>query len=130
MKHMSMKRTALPVLLAAFATGSILASQPILAASSTKKVTYKGPTVNDRWGSATVAIVVQQKKIINVKATATYHTTRSQLIDQYALPRLKSEVLKAQSAKIQAVTGATVISGAYIASLKKAVSKAVSAKTL
>ncbi len=124
-----MKRQALPLLLAALTTGSMMASQPVLAASSSKKLTYKGPVVNDRFGSAAVAIVVQHKKIVNVKATATYHTPHSQLIDQYALPKLKSEVLRAQSAKIQAVTGATMTSGAYVASLKKAVKRAIAAKT-
>jgi uncharacterized protein with FMN-binding domain len=48
----------------------------------------------------------------------------SQAIESKALPILKSEVLKAQSAKIHAVSGATITSTAYIKSLKGALKKA------
>jgi uncharacterized protein with FMN-binding domain len=82
--------------------------------------TFKGPSVNMQWGTVQVTIVVKKSKIINVKATAPKHTSRSALINSVALPLLKKEVLKAQSAKISTISGATLTSGAYIASLKGA----------
>ncbi len=131
MNQTALRRRTLPILFAALATGSVYIANPVLAATATaKKVTYKGPTVDDRFGAAKVSIVVEKKKIINVKANANPDTPRSQHIDQDALPILKNEVLKAQSAKIQPVSGATITSQAYISSLKSAVSKAKKAKAL
>jgi uncharacterized protein with FMN-binding domain len=47
-----------------------------------------------------------------------------QEINSYALPILAQEVVKAQSASIDAVSGATVTSGGYITSLQSAVDAA------
>jgi uncharacterized protein with FMN-binding domain len=115
---------------AAVAAGSALASSPALAASSAKSVTYKGSTVDERWGTIQVSIVVKNKKITNVKATVSDHTPRSNVITSNALPQLKQEVLQAQSANIQLVSGATDLSQGYITSLQSAVNKAIKAKAL
>jgi uncharacterized protein with FMN-binding domain len=82
--------------------------------------TFKGPVVGMQWGPVQVTVVLRSGKIINVKATAPHHTSRSTLINSVAVPILKSEVLKAQSAKINTVSGATLTSKAYIQSLKGA----------
>jgi len=73
-----------------------------------------------QWGNVQVTIITSQGKIINVKAKAPNHTSRSKLINSVALPVLKHEVLKAQSAQIQSLSGATLTSNAYIASLATA----------
>jgi uncharacterized protein with FMN-binding domain len=86
--------------------------------------TYKGPTESSRFGPVQVSIVVSGKKITNVKASAHTSGSPSQAIESHALPILRSEVLKAQSAKIHVVSGATETSTAYINSLKGALKKA------
>ena len=85
---------------------------------------YKGPAVSSTWGPVQVIITLKGKKITNVKAVVHPPEPPSQAIESHALPILKSEVLKAQSAKINAVSGATITSTAYIKSLKGALKKA------
>jgi uncharacterized protein with FMN-binding domain len=116
--------------LAAMAAGGAVSTQHALAASTSKSVTYKGPTVEERWGTVQVSIVVKSKKITNVKATYNVETPRSEFITSNALPQLKQEVLQAQNVNIDLVSGATDLSQAYITSLQSAVKKAVKAKVL
>ena len=130
MHHTSLKRRALPLTFAAVAAGGALSSSPALAASRTTSATYKGPTVDMRWGTVQVSIVVKNKKITNVKSAVDIHTGRSQFINDQALPLLKQEVLQAQSTNIDTVSGATDTSDAYFTSLQSAVKKAVAAKKL
>jgi uncharacterized protein with FMN-binding domain len=49
---------------------------------------------------------------------------RDQEINAYAVPQLNAEVVKAQSASIDAVSGATVTSDGYIQSLQSAIDQA------
>ena len=91
------------------------------AAAVTK---YKGPSVSMRWGPVQVTIKVKGKKIVNVSATAPVDRTRSSFINGQALPMLKQEVLQAQSASINSISGATMTSNAYIQSLQGALQKA------
>jgi uncharacterized protein with FMN-binding domain len=51
-------------------------------------------------------------------------SARGQFIDERAIPILRGETLKAQSAHIDIVSGATQTSQAYIQSLKGALKKA------
>lgn len=92
--------------------------------------TYKGPTVSYHWGTVQVSITVKNKRITNVKTVYNPDTGRSQFIEDRAVPLLKAEVLSAQSANIQYVSGATDTSQAYITSLQAAVRKAIKVKTL
>ncbi|HEX6507615.1 MAG TPA: FMN-binding protein [Chloroflexota bacterium] len=101
------------------------------AASTGKSLTFKGPTEDTRHGPVQVSIVVRSKKIVNVKATITPNEDgRSPFLQSHAVPVLKQEVLTAQSAKIDQVSGATEFSDAYIQSLESAIKKAHSAKAL
>jgi uncharacterized protein with FMN-binding domain len=127
MTNTALKRRVLPIGFAALAAGGALTSSPALAATS---ITYKGATYSNRWGTAQVSIVVKNKKITNVKASVSDHTSRSQFIVDQALPLLKQEVLQAQSASVDTISGATDISQAYIASLQSAVKKAIKARAL
>ena len=127
MTDTSLKRRAVPLTFAALAAGGVLTSAPALAATPT---TFKGSTAGERWGTVQVSVVVKSKKITNVKATVSVHTGRSQFITDQALPLLKQEVLQAQSASIDTVSGATDLSDAYITSLQAAVNKARAAKAL
>jgi uncharacterized protein with FMN-binding domain len=94
------------------------------SASAATSHTYKGPSVGSIWGPVEVDLVVTGKKITNVKAITHPPEPPSQAIEAHALPILRKEVLKAQSAKIHAVSGATITSTAYIKSLKGALKKA------
>ena len=90
-----------------------------------------------RWGPLQVTIVVRKtttitgtKRKVTRKLTAisvpTYpnHTDRSVYINTQALPILKSEALRAQSARIDLVSGATDSSDAFAQSLQSAILKA------
>lgn len=104
-----------------------LISPPASAATvkaTAKAHVYKGSTVSTNWGPIRVAITVKSKKITNVKVTDPTHTARSMVLDGRALPILIQETLSAQSARINAVSGATTISQAYISSLQAAVASA------
>ena len=91
----------------------------------------------DRWGSLQVTILVRKtttitgtKKKVTRRITAvsvpTYpnHTDRSVYINQNALPTLKAEALRAQSANINLVSGATDTSYGFAQSLQAAILKA------
>jgi uncharacterized protein with FMN-binding domain len=110
--------------------------------AATKKIVvskrFSGSVASvDRWGNLQVTIVVRKtttitgtKKKVTRRITAvsvpTYpdHTDRSVFINQNALPILKSETLRAQSAKINMVSGATDTSYGYEQSLQAAILKA------
>ena len=117
-------------------------AQATAAAKTTKRkvVTRKftGTTVQaDRYGPLQVTIVVRKTTVIrNGRASVTRkitslgvpvypdHTGRSQYISQNALPILRSEALRAQSARIDLVSGATYTSDAFAQSLQAAILKA------
>ena len=95
---------------------------------------FVGPAVQaDRWGTVQVTIVVRKttttvgkkktvaRRITGVSATYPTHTDRSIVINQRAIPILRSEVLSAQSTGINFVSGATDTSGAFIQSLQSAI---------
>lgn len=112
---------------AILAAAAALQTNGALAASSQ---TFKGATVSSRWGPIQVSIVVKNKRITNVKISASTHTARSGLIDGNALPILKTETLQAQSARIDQVSGATDLSNAYVQSLQGAIDAAKQHKAL
>ncbi|MET4782798.1 FMN-binding protein [Glaciihabitans sp. UYNi722] len=64
-------------------------------------------------------------KITNVKALQLTNVGgRSVEIDNYAVPILRDEVIKSQSAKVNAVGGATYTSEGYQTSVQAAIDKA------
>ncbi len=84
-----------------------------------------GAVVNGPYGPSQVAITLSGGKI--TKVTVLQHTDdgeNSQQIDGNALPKLTAETLTAQSAKIDAVSGASYTSAGYIKSLQSALDKA------
>ncbi|GIM89152.1 FMN-binding protein [Paractinoplanes toevensis] len=87
--------------------------------------TYTGSVAQTRWGPVQVSITVSGKKITDV-AVPTYPSEngRDIEINSRALPTLRQETLDAQSADIDAVSGATVTSDGYIESLQSALDAA------
>jgi uncharacterized protein with FMN-binding domain len=89
-------------------------------ASSSATHNYTGSAVSTRYGIVQVSISVSGKKVVNVSATLPTDRARSAFINQKAGPILRSEALKAQSAHILKVSGATVTSNGYAQSLQAA----------
>jgi uncharacterized protein with FMN-binding domain len=87
--------------------------------------TYTGDTVQTRWGPVQVQITVAGGKITDSTAVVFPNDNfRDQEINSVALPILEQEVLDAQGAGIDHVSGATVTSDGYVASLQSALDQA------
>jgi uncharacterized protein with FMN-binding domain len=84
----------------------------------------QGPAVGMQWGNIQVTITVKGKKITAISATYPTERARSQFINSQAIPWLREEVLKAQSANVQLIGGATLTSEAYAQSLQAALNQA------
>jgi uncharacterized protein with FMN-binding domain len=94
------------------------------ATAAPRAVSIMGPSVDMDWGPVQVTIVVQGKKLVDVKATAPMERARSNYINSQALPWLRQEALQAQSANIDLIGGATLTSEAYAQSLQAALDQA------
>jgi uncharacterized protein with FMN-binding domain len=92
------------------------------ATSGTLEVS--GNVANTAYGPVLVRLTVTGHRIVKVtilqQPTATAHDLQ---IGQFAFPQLEAETLSAQSAKINAVSGATYTSGGYIQSLQSAIDR-------
>ncbi len=87
--------------------------------------TYTGDAVETRWGTVQVEITVENGTITSADAVQfPSENPRDQQINAYAVPALNAEAVQAQSASIDAVSGATVTSGGYIESLQSAIDAA------
>jgi uncharacterized protein with FMN-binding domain len=87
--------------------------------------TVTGKVENTQYGPMQIQLVLAGKKISKVNVLQQTNTgSNSVVIDANALPKLTSETLTAQSARIDAVSGATYTSQGYIASLQSAVDAA------
>ncbi|MGW2570153.1 FMN-binding protein [Streptomyces sp. NPDC001537] len=108
---------------AALAVPAPSGSSSAAAPTGTKTVT--GDTVQTRWGPVQVRITLKNGRLTEVTAV-TYPTDnpRDQEINSFALPRLRSEALQAQSADIDTVSGATYTSEGYRQSLQSALDSA------
>ena len=87
--------------------------------------TVTGDTIQTRWGPVQVKITLKGGKLTEVTAVQSpSDNPRDQEINSYALPRLRSEALQAQSADIDTVSGATYTSDGYRQSLQSALDSA------
>jgi uncharacterized protein with FMN-binding domain len=86
---------------------------------------YVGTAVQTRYGIVQVAANVSGSRIASVSfVQLTAFDGRSQQINSDAAPLLLQETLKAQSAHIDAVSGATYTSDGYVQSLQSALDQA------
>ncbi len=84
-----------------------------------------GDAVPTQWGEVQVALAVSGGRIAGVTVPVYPHGTPEDVrINAFALPVLVKETLAAQSAHIDAVSGATVTSDGYLTSLQSALDKA------
>jgi uncharacterized protein with FMN-binding domain len=125
------------VALASPVAGSAAAAHVDKAAAKKKVVTKKlvGTVAQaDRWGTVQVVVTVKTtttpgskkatRAYTQLGGSFTYHTDRSQYIMERALPILREEFLRAQSANVQLVSGASYTSQAFEQSLQAALAKA------
>lgn len=91
------------------------------ASRSTDSVVADGAIETTPYGPVQVEVTVSGGRITAVTALQhPFEERRSQEINAVALPQLQSEVLAAQSARIDGVSGATATTEGYIASLQSA----------
>jgi uncharacterized protein with FMN-binding domain len=87
--------------------------------------TFTGAVEQTRYGPVQVQVTVAGGKITDVTALQlTNAEQRSIQISNAAAPILRSEVLKAQSASVATVSGATFTTEGYLTSLQSALDKA------
>ncbi|MEK6309724.1 MULTISPECIES: FMN-binding protein [Curtobacterium] len=93
--------------------------------ASVEDGTFTGQTAQTQYGPVQVQIAVSGGKLTDVTALQlTNDGGRSVQISQQAAPILRQEALQAQSAQIQAVSGATYTSQGYVTSLQSAIDQA------
>ena len=89
---------------------------------------YTGPAYNTYYGPVQVQVNIQNGRVVSVDVPQ-YPADRraSQRINGRALPMLESEVISAQSARVNIISGATLTCQAYLRSLDAALRNAGSA---
>jgi uncharacterized protein with FMN-binding domain len=94
-------------------------------ASRPETLTVNGTVAQTRWGPVQIQLRITGGRIVAVQVLQRPNgNSRDDEINGYALPQLRAEVLSAQSAAIDAVSGATVTSDGYIESLQAALDAA------
>jgi uncharacterized protein with FMN-binding domain len=110
----------------ATATASATASGGATAGggASTATRTVTGAVENTAYGPMQVQITLTGQRITQVNVLQhTNSGAMSEQIDSFAIPKLTAETLAAQSARIDAVSGASYTSSGYIQSLQSALDK-------
>jgi uncharacterized protein with FMN-binding domain len=86
--------------------------------------TATGDAIGTRYGTAQVRVTVSGGKIVKLEALQLQsNDPHSQQISSFAAPQLEQEVLSAQSANVDAVSGATFTSASYVQSVQSALDK-------
>ncbi len=109
------------------ATGTPVLSSPTAAPASSgwKNGTYTGSVADAFYGNIQVQAVVSGGRLTDVQFLQ-YPNDRSRsiMINQQAMPYLRSEAIQAQSAQVDIISGATDSSLAFIQSLDSALNQA------
>jgi len=80
-----------------------------------------GQDIWTQFGDVRVQAVLRGQQLIDVRSIRLpFSHARSRTISDYAAPRLRAEALRAQSANVDLISGATYTSEAYIQSLQSA----------
>ncbi|MFF4582571.1 FMN-binding protein [Streptomyces sp. NPDC001389] len=87
--------------------------------------TFTGSVIDTRYGPVQVAVTMSGGRLTAVEVLQVpSENRRDRTIATYAVPRLTDEAMGAQSADIDAVSGATYTSEGYIRSLQSALDRA------
>ena len=102
--------------------GSTSGARPRAKGTASGSQSAVGPEVNYRFGVLSVRVTVSGSKIVRVGIASLSDggNPRSQDIDEQAIPILEQEVIQAQSANIQGVSGASFTSAGFEQSLQSA----------
>ena len=101
------------------------AGKPSGTAGSTVTRTVTGAVANTQYGPMQVQVTLVGQRITKVAVVQQTNVgAMSEQIDSTAIPQLNKETLTAQSARIDAVSGASYTSAGYIQSLQSALDKA------
>jgi uncharacterized protein with FMN-binding domain len=95
-------------------------STPHSSAPAQTSRTITGPVVSNGWGPIQVQVTVKGTQITAVSVPVIPQDGRSQFINARAVPILTQEAVQAQSAQVDAVSGATDTSDAFMQSLAAA----------
>ncbi len=107
-------------------SGAALLAAPSARAAPFHDGTFDGGVYDAYFGPVQVEITVQGGKVVSCKATQyPDHRRTSVSINQQALPMLEREVVMVQTAKVHMISGATLTSRAYLASLADAIQQAL-----
>ncbi len=103
----------------------IVGSAPVAATNGLASGTFDGSTIDTRYGPVQVEVNVANGQITTVTVLVSPDGDRKSVqINSRAVPALNSETIKAQSASIDTVSGATYTSDAYVQSLQSALDQA------
>jgi uncharacterized protein with FMN-binding domain len=98
---------------------------PSSAGPTYKDGQYTGQDFQNQFGDTQVKVTISGGRITDVQALQLpFDRQRSAEISQYAAPQLHDEVLQAQSAQIDTLSGATYTSDSYAQSVQSALDQA------
>ncbi len=98
---------------------------PVVANGQYKDGQYTGTSANAYYGEVQVKAIIQGGKITDVQFLSWPSDRRtSQRINAQAMPYLTTEAVQAQSAQVDIISGATLTSEAFIASLQSSLDSA------
>jgi uncharacterized protein with FMN-binding domain len=87
--------------------------------------TFTGDVADTRWGPVQVRIVVRDGRITDAEAIRYPDGNHRDLeINSWAIPQLQQATVRANSAEIDSLSGATVTSQGYLTSLQSALDQA------
>lgn len=90
-----------------------------------KDGTFKGSVADAYYGNVQVQVTTRNGRIVDVVFLDHPHDRNTSVqINDYAMPILRSEAIKVQSAQVDTVSGATATSGAFRESLSSALNQA------
>ncbi len=113
-------RRSVPLLMTTFTALAPSAAATTAAATAASTRTYRGQAGAMRWGSVQVTITLSGRRMTAISATYPADRARSRVINSRAIPTLRSEALRAQSHRINSLSGATLTSRAFEGSLYSA----------
>ena len=107
----------------AAATQAPATTAPATASKTSINGTFTGPSINVNYGNVQVKITVVNGRITDAVAVKA-PTGKNDRYTNMAVPTLKAQTLKAQSADIQGVSGASYTSYGWYTSLQGALAQA------
>lgn len=132
-RHAARKSRLAAAALSMTATGVLTASfaHADRAEAATTTSTFVGAPNSNRWGEVQVRLSVKNGKISDVAAVKLpSHTRKSVRLSTNAASILRSTTLSTHTAPVDTISGASMTSRSYIASLQSAIDKARAAGAL